>query len=108
MSSRIKAFQDSFNKTEWKEDPTDARMRAGLSPTTPVYLKRQLYPLSARMLRTSPHYAGMKAGAIVRYARTRLTPSGWPIECLIFDSGGHQRFTCFSSDEAELILPVED
>jgi hypothetical protein len=108
VSSRIKPYQTTFDKSQWKEDPTDQRMRTGLTATSPDYMKRLLFPLSLRMKQHSRHYPGLLAGTVVKFARTRLSPTGWPIEALVFDKLGNRIHCSFSSDEAELLNPVEE
>lgn len=100
-------MQTSTNPKEWAENPTDQQMRIGIHRNTPDVLKRRLYPLSGRV-KTNRIYAGLRNGSIIRFVRTKLTPSPYPIEVLHFDAQGHRMNTSFDSDEIELMNPLDE
>lgn len=98
----VKLVQESKLPSDWWESPVDNGMRDNLRAHDTFAMKRNLFPLSARLLKDA---VGMKQGVVLVFARVRLEPSQFPIEAWHCE-GNTIRKTSLRSDEAEIIPPV--
>jgi hypothetical protein len=97
-------MQTSFDYNDWVENITEAQSRWRLRETDSPVIIRQYYPFSAKLI-VNDKIHGHREGTVLRYARTQLAPSNYPIEVFSDENG---RRTCYSSDEVMLLLPASD
>ena len=100
-------MQESYSYSDWHEDPTEEKLRAGLNRNSSPGLARRLYPLRGRLLSKDQAY-GFPTGHIFTYARTKDCASTFPIEvCAVLETGGRHGSMItayhFTSDEVELL-----
>lgn len=94
----------TFDRTNWKEDPAAERERDTLNGETPPEILRRLYPFKARALKKC-HAYGIEEGQLLEYARARMVPQFYPIEAVI-NTGNPKispRKACMDSLEVVLL-----
>ena len=98
-------MQTTFNNKEWQEDPILDRQRTSLTSRSDPDEFRRLYPFKVRILKPCKAY-NFDTGAIVKYARTKMTPQYFPMEAVFIRKEGSiesVQHMYFNSDEAELL-----
>jgi hypothetical protein len=98
-------IQTSMDPKDWIEDKTMERVRWELPRTSSPALKRQHFPFSCRVTKSSAVYRATE-GMVFKYARTKMIPASFPIEAMFFNPHtGHREYRCFGPHEAELLPP---
>ena len=99
-------WQTSPSPEDWKEPYILATtLRACTGKESEAYL-RTLFPFSARVLKHTIN--GRSKGAILKWARTRLDASQYPIQTLVNSAQGGGLVTSYDSSEVELIPAVSE
>lgn len=106
-------MQTSRNPADWKEDPAADRLRRTITTATPIGIVRAHYPFSARVLRSDRSFYSKPVGYIFKYARTKMVPGAFPIECVETlpapAVGATYIVTCiYSGTEVELFVPDDE
>lgn len=93
----------TMNRSEWKEDPVETRLREGLSPQSNPILVKRLYPLRGKLIRFCRIHQ-LPIGTIMEHIRTKQEPAYYPLEVLVVKDGRVYK-SSYNSEEIELMPP---
>lgn len=97
----------SFDRTTWKEDPTEEHARDQMNLTTPEAELRKHFPYKG-VVKMNLRAYGIPKGAVLNYVRTRQELGFYPMQAIIGVQGEtqwgvHPRRLYISSDEVQLV-----
>lgn len=97
---------NTYDRAHWVEEKADEDARGAITFSTPATEIRKHYPFSGIVRKNCMAY-GIKEGQQVLYVRTRHCVQFYPMEALLLGKSGERRFIFVSSQELQLIEPLE-
>ena len=99
-------MQQSFNRSEWKENWSEEASRLGLTGHDSPEILRKYFPYRGKVVCAATPTGviyGVKPGEEIEYVRTKLEPQMFPLEAVIVQEDKSLRRMSFKSVELQVM-----